>query len=133
MGYGGSNAFYGFDLTDDFRNILFELKTGGNVQTVDLSADGARVYFGGHFANVSVDCPWVSGNVNDAAHASRWRTSTVHPGAEHIGPDRRVDAFVLRQVLWPWDIFSTGPRSGSAGIHRRVRHAQFMLARFSDI
>jgi Domain of unknown function (DUF5122) beta-propeller len=135
VGYGGSNALYGFDLTDNTGNILFQLKTGGNVQTVDLSADGTRVYFGGHFANVSVDCPWVSGNVNDSR--TRFAVADVDGCTREPNTSDPIDGWTPSfsgKFYGPWDIFSTGAQVWVGGQFTDVSgSSQYMIARFTDV
>lgn len=135
VGYGGSNALYGFDLTDDTGNILFEVKTGGNVQTVDLSVDGTRVYFGGHFANVSVQCPWVSGNEND--RRIRFAVADVNGCTREANSSNPLDGWTPEfsgKFYGPWDIFSAGNQVWVGGQFTDVSgSAQYMIARFTDV
>jgi hypothetical protein len=49
VGMGASNHLIKIDLSDDLGNILWDIHTGGNVQTVAVY--GQRVLFGGHFTN----------------------------------------------------------------------------------
>ena len=133
VGYGGSNALYGFDLSDDFGDILFDVKTGGNVQTVDLSVDGTRVYFGGHFANVSVKCPGV-GNVND--RRTRFAVADVDGCVRNPGTTDPIDGWTPSfsgKFYGPWDIFSTGNQVYVGGQFTDVSGTtQYMIARFTD-
>ena len=135
VGYGGSNAMYGFDLADDSGNILFEVKTGGNVQTVDLSVDGTRVYFGGHFANVSVNCPWVSGNEND--RRIRFAVADVNGCTREPNTSNPLDGWTPEfsgKFYGPWDIFSTGNQVWVGGQFTDVSGTpQYMIARFTDV
>lgn len=54
-GIGGTNLLYAFDTADNDGEVLWTLKTSGNVQTVAVNDQGTadasddRVYFGGHF------------------------------------------------------------------------------------
>ncbi len=134
VGYGGSNALYGFDLSDDSGNILFDLKTGGNVQTVDLSVDGTRVYFGGHFANVTVECPGVSNNVNDKR--VRFAVSDVNGCIRQSGSTAPIDGWTPEfsgKFYGPWDIFSTGDQVWVGGQFTDVSGSpQYMIARFTN-
>lgn len=134
VGYGGSNALYGFDLTDDTGDILFDLKTGGNVQTVDLSVDGTRVYFGGHFANVTVQCPGVSNNVNDKR--VRFAMADLDGCIRQPGSEAPLDGWTPEfsgKFYGPWDIFSTGDQVWVGGQFTDVSGAaQYMIARFTD-
>lgn len=134
VGYGGSNALYGFDVSDDTGNILFDLKTGGNVQTVDLSVDGTRVYFGGHFANVTVQCPGVGNNVNDKR--VRFAVSDVNGCIRQSGSTAPIDGWTPEfsgKFYGPWDIFSTGDQVWVGGQFTDVSGSpQYMIARFTD-
>lgn len=134
VGYGGSNALYAFDLTDDFGDTLFGIKTGGNVQTVDLSVDGTRVYFGGHFANVSVHCPWVSRNENDGR--TRFAMADVNGCVRNPNTEDPLDGWTPSfsgKFYGPWDIFSTGNQVYVGGQFTDVSgSAQYMIARFTD-
>ncbi|CAN5739139.1 hypothetical protein BH18ACT17_BH18ACT17_04860 [soil metagenome] len=134
VGYGGSNALYGFDLSDDFGEVLFDVKTGGNVQTVDLSVDGTRVYFGGHFANVSVKCPGVSRNENDSR--TRFAVADIDGCVREPGSPDPLDGWTPTfsgKFYGPWDIFSTGNQVYVGGQFTDVSgQAQFMIARFTD-
>ena len=125
---------YGFDLSDDTGNILFDLKTGGNVQTVDLSVDGTRVYFGGHFANVTVKCPGVSNNVNDKR--VRFAVSDVNGCIRQPGSTAPIDGWTPEfsgKFYGPWDIFSTGDQVWVGGQFTDVSGSpQYMIARFTD-
>jgi hypothetical protein len=134
VGYGGSNALFGFDLTDDVGDILFNVKTGGNVQTVDLSVDGTRVYFGGHFANVSVKCPWVSRNENDAR--TRFAMADINGCVRNPNTSNPLDGWTRTfsgKFYGPWDIFSTGDQVYVGGQFTTVSGTpQYMIARFTD-
>jgi hypothetical protein len=135
VGYGGSNALYGFDVHDDFGNVLFNVRTGGNVQTVDLSVDGTRVYFGGHFLNVSVRCPWVSGNVNDAR--TRFAVASIDGCVRAPNTANPIDGWTPAfsgKFYGPWDIFSTGDQVWVGGQFTDVSGTpQYMIARFTDV
>jgi hypothetical protein len=135
VGYGGSNALYAFDLTDDFGNVLFGIKTGGNVQTVDLSVDGTRVYFGGHFANVSIDCPWVDRNENDGR--TRFAMADIDGCVREPETSNPLDGWTPTfsgKFYGPWDIFSTGNQVYVGGQFTNVSGSpQYMIARFTDV
>jgi hypothetical protein len=135
VGYGGSNALIGLDLHDDLGNVLFNVKTSGNVQTVDLSVDGTRVYFGGHFLNVSVRCPWVSGNVNDAR--TRFAVASIDGCVRAPNTANPIDGWTPSfsgKFYGPWDIFSTGDQVWVGGQFTDVSGTpQYMIARFTDV
>jgi hypothetical protein len=123
VGYGGSNAIYRFDLTDDFGDIEWDLKTGGNVQTVALYGT-QRVMFGGHFANTPI-AP------NTATKVKRVRFATTDFGGNAFN-DWTPE--FSGKFFGPWDILVDGNRVWVGGAFTDVSgSAQFMLARFSDI
>jgi Domain of unknown function (DUF5122) beta-propeller len=123
VGYGGSNAIYRFDLTDDFGNIEWDLKTGGNVQTVALYGT-QRVMFGGHFANTPV-APGTTTKVK------RVRFATADFGGNAFN-DWTPE--FSGKFFGPWDILVDGTHVWVGGAFTDVSgSAQFMLARFSDI
>jgi hypothetical protein len=130
VGYGGSNALYGLDLTDDFGNILFSVKTGGNVQTVALR--GSRVYFGGHFSQVSVQCG-SSGNENE----QRIRFAVADLNGCVRNPDGSdLDGFTPSfegNFYGPWDIHPNATQLYVGGQFSLVSGVpQYMIARFTD-
>lgn len=123
VGYGGSNAIYRFDLTDDFGDIEWDLKTGGNVQTVALYGT-QRVMFGGHFANTPV-APGTTTKVK------RVRFATADLGGNALN-DWTPE--FSGKFFGPWDILVDGSHVWVGGAFTDVSgSAQFMLARFSDI
>ena len=123
VGYGGSNAIYRFDLTDDFGDIEWDLKTGGNVQTVALYGT-QRVLFGGHFANTPI-APGTTTKVR------RVRFATADFGGNAFN-DWTPE--FSGKFFGPWDILVDGSHVWVGGAFTDVSGTpQFMLARFSDI
>ncbi len=123
VGYGGSNAIYRFDLTDDVGDIEWDLKTGGNVQTVALYGT-QRVMFGGHFANTPI-APGTTAKVK------RVRFATADSGGNALN-DWTPE--FSGKFFGPWDILADGNHVWVGGAFTDVSgSAQFMLARFSDI
>jgi len=123
VGYGGANAIYRYDLTDDFGDISWDLKTGGNVQTVALYGT-QRVLFGGHFANTPI-APGTTTKVK------RVRFATADFGGNAFN-DWTPE--LSGKFFGPWDILVDGNRVWVGGAFTDVSGAQqFMLARFSDI
>jgi hypothetical protein len=132
VGYGGSNAIYAFDLGDNFGDILWSLKTGGNVQTVAVGGD--RVYFGGHFANVPVACPGVTGNVKDKR--VRFAVANLDGCIRESGSTAPIDGFAPEfsgKFYGPWDIYANSTQLWVGGHFTDVSGtAQYMIARFTD-
>lgn len=130
-GYGGSNAIYGFDLDDDFGDILFATKTGGNVQTVAVRGD--RVFFGGHFSQVSVNCPWVSRNENDAR--TRFAMSDLSGCTRNANTSDPLDGWTPSfsgKFYGPWDIHTNATHVWVGGQFTDVSGApQYFVARFA--
>ncbi len=130
VGYGGSNALYAFDLTDDFGDLIFAMKTGGNVQTVALRGD--RVLFGGHFTQVSVLCG-ISGNENE--QRIRFAMADLD-GCVRDASGNDLDGWTPSfegKFYGPWEIFPTGQQVWVGGQFTNVSgSAQYMLARFTD-
>ena len=123
VAYGGSNAIYRFDLTDDFGDIEWDLKTGGNVQTVALYGT-ERVLFGGHFANTPIQP-----NSNTKVKRVRFATTDFDGNAFTDWTPEFSGKF-----FGPWDILVDGSRVWIGGAFTDVSGTpQFMLARFSDI
>lgn len=131
VGYGGSNAIYAFDLTDDFGDTLFGIKTGGNVQTVALRGD--RVLFGGHFTQVSVNCPDVTKNENE--QRIRFAIADLD-GCVRDANGNDLDGWTPSfdgKFYGPWEIFPTGNQVWVGGQFTTVSGtSQYMLARFTD-
>jgi hypothetical protein len=132
VGYGGSNAIYAFDLGDNFGDILWSLKTGGNVQTVAVRED--RVYFGGHFANVPVACPGETGNVKDKR--VRFAVANLDGCIRESGSTAPIDGFAPEfsgKFYGPWDIYANSTQLWVGGQFTDVSGtAQYMIARFTD-
>jgi len=131
VGYGGSNAIYAFDLTDDFGETIFGVKTGGNVQTVALRGD--RVLFGGHFTQVSVNCP---GARNENEQRIRFAIADLD-GCVRDASGNDLDGWTPSfegKFFGPWEIFVTGDQVWVGGQFTMVSGVpQYMLARFTDI
>lgn len=131
VGYGGSNAIYGFDLDDDSGDILFATKTGGNVQTVAVR--GNRVFFGGHFAQVSVNCPWVSRNENDAR--TRFAMSDLDGCTRNTDTSNALDGWTPSfsgKFYGPWDIHTNTTQIWVGGQFTDVSGVpQYFVARFT--
>lgn len=131
VGYGGSNAIYGFDLDDDFGDILFATKTGGNVQTVAVRDD--RVFFGGHFTQVSVNCPWVSRNENDSR--IRFAMSDLDGCTRNPNTSDPLDGWTPSfsgKFYGPWDIYANSTQVWVGGQFTDVSGAaQYFIARFT--
>ena len=120
VGYGGANAIYAFDLTDNVGDVLWSSKTGGNVQTVEV--DGNRVLFGGHFTQVSL----LGGHGN----ASRIRFAVADLDGNILGD--WVPSFDGK-FYGPWDILANPTQVWVGGAFTDVSGAaQYMLARFTD-
>jgi len=130
VAYGGSNAIYAFDLTDDFGEMIFGVKTGGNVQTVALRGD--RVLFGGHFTQVSVNCP---GARNENEQRIRFAIADLD-GCVRDASGNDLDGWTPSfdgMFYGPWEIFPTGDQVWVGGQFRTVSGVpQYMLARFTD-
>jgi hypothetical protein len=131
VGYGGSNAIYAFDLDDDFGEILYATKTGGNVQTVAVR--GNRVFFGGHFTQVSVNCSWVSRNENDAR--TRFATADLDGCTRNANTSDPLDGWTPSfsgKFYGPWDIYTNATQIWVGGQFTDVSGtAQYFLARFT--
>lgn len=119
VGYGGANAIYAFDLTVNPGTILWSSKTGGNVQTV--YTDGTDVYFGGHFANVSL--------VGSSGNASRDKFAEM----DLDGAIQPWNPSFDGKFYGPWDILATGSQVWVGGAFTSVSGtAQYMIARFTN-
>jgi hypothetical protein len=131
VGYGGSNAIYAFDLDDTFGEILFATKTGGNVQTVAVR--GNRIFFGGHFTQVSVNCPWVSGNEND--RRTRFAIADLDGCTRNANTSNPLDGWTPSfegKFYGPWDIHTNATQIWVGGQFTDVSGVkQYFLARFT--
>jgi hypothetical protein len=131
VGYGGSNAIYAFDLDDDSGEILYATKTGGNVQTVAVR--GNRVFFGGHFTQVSVNCSWVGRNENDAR--TRFATADLDGCTRNANTSNPLDGWTPSfsgKFYGPWDIHTNATQIWVGGQFTDVSGtAQYFLARFT--
>jgi hypothetical protein len=101
VGYGGSNFAHAFDLTDNTGDVLWGLKTGGDVQTIAVYQN--LVVFGGHFSQVS--------DISSGGNARRIRFAAADFDG-HLDP--WAPSFEGK-FFGPWDILATATRSGSAG------------------
>lgn len=119
VGYGGSNEIYNFDVATGA--IDWHLKTGGNVQTVAIN--GNRVFFGGHFSQVSVI--GTQGNVK--------RTRFAVADFNGVVQSDWVPSFGGIFKTGPWDILVDGSQVWVGGGFSRVSGAtQWDIARFTD-
>jgi hypothetical protein len=120
VAYGGANAIYAFDITDATGDVAWNLKTGGDVQAVEVFGD--RVMFGGHFTQVSV--------LNTNQNVSRIRFAVV----DLDGHDQSawVPSF-SGKFYGPWDIHANATQVWVGGQFTTVSGtAQYFLARFTD-
>jgi hypothetical protein len=124
VAYGGSNAIYRVDISDNFGDLMWGLHTGGNVQTVAVYDD--RVLFGGHFANTPV-----APDTTEKVKRVRFATATF-------------DGFALNdwtpefegKFFGPWDILAneTTDQVWVGGQFTLVSGTeQYFIARFSDV
>jgi hypothetical protein len=121
VGYGGTNWIYGYDLTKDTDNILWQLQTGGNVQAVTVRGD--RVLFGGHFSQVSL--------LGTNTKVKREHFAVVDLDG-HVQGDW-VPSFGGSIHTGPWDILSTGSQVYVGGGFTQVSGSrQWCIARFTD-
>lgn len=124
VAYGGSNAIYRVDISDDFGDIIWGLHTGGNVQTVAVYDD--RVLFGGHFANTPI-APDTTAKVKRV----RFATATFDGIALNDWTPEFDGKF-----YGPWDILTneTTDQVWVGGQFTFVSGvAQYFVARFSDV
>jgi outer membrane protein assembly factor BamB len=120
VGYGGANAIYAFDLTDSTGDVLWNLKTGGDVQTVEVFGD--RVMFGGHFTQVSV--------LNSNDNVQRIRFAVV----DLDGHDQSEWTPSFEGKFYgPWQIHANATQVWVGGQFTTVSGTpQYFLARFTD-
>ena len=118
VGYGGQNFLYKLDVGDDTADVLWTIRTAGNVQTVAI--DGTRVLFGGHFSQI---------NATNQSNVKRTRFAAVN-FAGQIDPWKPS----FDGKFWgPWDILVTGNQVYVGGDFLTVSGtAQQFLARFTD-
>jgi Domain of unknown function (DUF5122) beta-propeller len=118
VGYGGQNYLYKLDVSDDTADVLWTIRTAGNVQTVAI--DGTRVLFGGHFSQI---------NATNQSNVKRTRFAAVN-FAGQIDPWKPS----FDGKFWgPWDILVTGNQVYVGGDFLTVSGtAQQFLARFTD-
>jgi hypothetical protein len=122
--YGGSNAIYRVDISDDFGDVIWGLHTGGNVQTVAVYGD--RVLFGGHFANTP-SAP----NTSDKVKRVRFATTTFDGIALNDWTPEFDGKF-----FGPWDIL-TNEATNQVWVGGQFTLVsgteQYFVARFSDV
>ncbi len=124
VGYGGSNAIYRVDISDDFGEVIWGLHTGGNVQTVAVYGD--RLLFGGHFANTPA-----APNSQDKVRRIRFATTTFDGIALNDWTPEFEGKF-----YGPWDILAneTTDQVWVGGQFTLVSGVdQYFVARFSDV
>lgn len=124
VGYGGSNAIYRVDLSDDFGEVIWGLHTGGNVQTVAVYDD--RVLFGGHFANTPI-----APDTTTKVRRVRFATATFDGIALNDWTPEFDGKF-----YGPWDILAneTTDQVWVGGQFTLVEGVQqYFVARFSDV
>lgn len=120
VAYGGANAIYAFDITDATGDVIWNLKTGGDVQAVDVAAN--RVLFGGHFTQVSM--------LNSNQNLQRIRFAVADLDG-HIQSDW-VPSFEGK-FYGPWDILANATQVWVGGQFTTVSGTpQYFLARFTD-
>jgi hypothetical protein len=123
MGSGASNHLFRYDLSDDTGDLIWDLHTGGNVQTVALYGNN-RILFGGHFANTPA-------NPDTNQKVSRTRFATVDLDGFAYGDwTPSFDG----KFFGPWDILVRGNQVWVGGQFTQVSgNAQFFIARFTDL
>lgn len=124
VGMGASNHLLKVDLSDDLGNILWDLHTGGNVQTVAMY--GQRVMFGGHFTTTPA-AP------NTTAKVQRIRFATVDSNGTALN-DWTPE--FSGKFFGPWDILSN-QATGQVWVGGQFTLVsgteQYFIARFSDV
>jgi hypothetical protein len=118
VAYGGSNFLYALDLSDDVADILWTIKTGGDVQTVAVRND--RVLFGGHFSQI---------NPVNADHLKRTRFAVV----DFFGNADPWAPSFDGSFYGPWEILVRGNQVWVGGAFTTVSGVpQSNIARFTD-
>jgi hypothetical protein len=118
VAYGGSNWLYALDLTDDTADVIWTMKTAGDVQTVAVRND--RVLFGGHFSQV---------DAVDQTNVKRTRFAVVDFNG-NIDP--WAPAFD-GSFFGPWEILVRGDQVWVGGAFTHVSGIpQSNIARFTD-
>jgi hypothetical protein len=117
-GYGGQNFLYKIDVGDDVANVIWTIRTSGNVQAVAVR--GTKVLFGGHFSQV---------DATDADNVKRTRFAAVDFAGQIDPWQPSFDG-----KFWgPWDILSTADQVYVGGEFLTVSGvSQQFLARFTD-
>jgi len=123
MGSGASNHLFRYDLSDNSGNLVWDLHTGGNVQTVALYGND-RILFGGHFANTPA-------NPDSSQKVSRTRFATADlDGYAYNDWTPSFDG----KFFGPWDILVRGSQVWVGGQFTEVSgNAQYFVARFTDL
>jgi hypothetical protein len=118
VAYAGSNWAFAIDTSDDFGDVLWSLKTAGDVQTAAVYGD--RVLLGGHFSQI---------DATDRPNVKRTRFAVVDF-------DGRIDDWAPSfegRMFGPWDILVDGNRVWVGGDFTTVSgQAQRGIARFTD-
>jgi hypothetical protein len=117
-GYGGNNFLYKFDVSDDIADVVWTIRTSGNVQAVAVR--GTQVLFGGHFSQI---------DATNASNVKRTRFAVVNLAGQ-------VDPWApsFAGTFWgPWDILSTDNQVYVVGDFTTVSGTpQQNFARFTD-
>jgi hypothetical protein len=118
VGYGGANFLYKLDVGDDVADVIWSIRTSGNVQAVAVR--DTRVLFGGHFSQI---------DATDQSNVKRTRFAAVNFAGQ---VDPWHPAFAGK--FWgPWDILSAGDQVYVGGDFLTVSGTpQQFLARFTD-
>ncbi len=118
VAYAGSNWAYAIDTSDDLGEVVWALKTAGDVQTAAVYGD--RVLLGGHFSQI---------DATDQQNVKRTRFAVVDF-------DGRIDPWAPSfegRFLGPWDILVDGNRVWVGGDFLTVSgQAQRGISRFTD-
>jgi hypothetical protein len=123
MGSGASNHLFRYDLSDPTGELVWDLHTGGNVQTVALYGND-RILFGGHFANTPA-----GPDSNDKVARTRFATADLNGVAYSDWTPSFSGKF-----FGPWDILVRGNQVWVGGQFTEVSGAQqFFISRFSDL
>jgi hypothetical protein len=122
VAYGGSNAIYAIDISDDDGNVVWQNKTGGNVQTVAVYRD--KVLFGGHFTQVGDIFAGGNANIRRIRFAASDYDGRIDPWAPSFDGS----------FFGPWDILATGNQVWVGGGFTNVSGTpQTNIARFTDM
>ena len=118
VAYAGSNWAYAVDTSDDFGDVVWALKTAGDVQTAAVYND--RVLLGGHFSQI---------DATDRPNVKRTRFAVV----DFEGRIDPWDPSFEGRFLGPWDIVVDGNRVWVGGDFTHVSgQPQRGIARFTD-